>query len=584
MNGGSLSSLRTLSSRAIAKTRPINYLKNVDLYQHVLPWVTKETCLQFLKQKGPSFWKMLDTVSDYKQHESTQLLILTEQGLSMQLRVYFHLWNQDVQHLPMHIYQLGWGHCLKQCIETSHLRFLQCLDPTDVGSDPLLMSPILMHENDYFPFNMDYSMAAHAVNCGPEFDLTGKTHQDVYYLNLFNAESCIKRDRWSESFAYALSALDYRREATFHHLHHLFCQLALSAGKMSLHFDVWINLLYNAQKTDLYIHDKWRRIVVFHRLLTHHGLFDLEKMVFSYGFNHISSGSTIHSQLLMQHLYALMAQVENMMGFQFLRQTFHESCDKRTCGKPVYAQYSFVYASTLLREMEKIVQLLPNQTVRHYFQGYVHLYKSFGSVLNVPTENDKMYLEMAKASFELASLESEGIGASNAMWKDLEFMRAIVKNVPIDISTIEDAYSMLTNMRYNNEAANTCFRILLLFFYWGIGLDASPPVSFAEAAYRVYKQTTAYSGYRIGLLEACHKYLNFGMLAHGEQEMDYPSVDCMSSCNQDLNSSVEAYWKTEMEQLASGTCATTQQLLYNSTECQELYAFGKQIITHLIEN
>lgn len=584
MIGGSLSSLRTLSSRAIAKTRSINYLKNVDLYQHVLPWVSKDTRLQFLMEKGPSFWKMLDTVSDCKQHESTQLQILTEQSLSMPLQVYFHLWNQDVQHLPMHIYQLGWGHCLNQCMETSHLRFLQSLDPTNAGSDPVLMWPLLLHENDYFPFNMDYTMAAHAVNCGSEFNLTGKTHQDVYYLNLFNAESCIKRDRWSESFAYALSALDYHREQ-FHHLHHLFCQLALSAGKMSLHFDVWLNLLYNAQKTDKYIHDKWRRIVIFHRLLTHHGLFDLEKIVFSYGFTHIPSGSSIRSQLLMQHLYALMSQVENIVGFQFLRQTFHESCDKRECGKPAYTQYSFVYASTLLREMEKVIQVLPNQTVRHYFQGYVLLYKSFGSVLNVPTEKDKMYLEMAKASFELATLESEGIGASNAMWKDLELMRAVVKNVPIDNTTIEEAYSMLTNMRYNNEAANTCFRILLLHFYWGIGLGPSPPVSFAEAAYRVYKQTTAYSGYRIGLLEACHNYLNLGMLAHGQREIDYPAVDCMSSSNQDLNSNVEAYWRMEMEQLATGTpCVNSQQLLQNSTECQELYAFGKQIITYLIEN
>lgn len=241
-----------------------------------------------------------------------------------------------------------------------------------------------------------------------------------------------------------------------------------------------------------------------------------------------------------------------------------------------------------MRQMEQLIHLLPESDYRHYFQGYTYLYKSFGSVLDVSTEKDKTYLDLARSTFELAALEAADDHSTSidAMWTDLLFIRASVKKVGIENISIEGTFSEMTNMRFNMETANTCFRLLLVYFYWGIGIacDKTPPISFAETAYRAYKKTTAYRGYRAGLLEASYNHLNMGMLEHCEQETDYPLVECMEATSEELKHAVAQYWKTETGELmlVKGTLGTCEQLLFNSHECQELYAFGAQIITELI--
>lgn len=560
-------------------------MKRISLYQHVMPWATKPACVEFLRQKGPAFWKSLDLESDSKRFEVILMLILTEPSLAIQLPVYLHLWDNDLERLPVHIYEMGWGHHLQQSGNVFQLWYLQSLNPTDVGREPVISLPVLTHAHDYYPFNVDYTPEVHADHKGRPVDVKDMSLEEMYYMHLFCAESCSKRERWSECFAHALSALDFHTEPD-PHLHNVYCQLALAAGKMSLYSDVWIRLLCSARQKDEFIYHKWRRIVTFHSLLVHHGLFDLEYTVFCYARDHIPSASTFHTRLLTQHLQSLMAQVENIAGFQFLRQTFHETCDARTCGKPPLLEFSFARSANMIRDMEKILQYLPTDAQRHYFQGYVYLYKSFGSVLNVPTEKDKTYLELAKSSFELATLETD-CTTPTALVKDLLFMRASLKNLDIDDVTIEESFSALTNTKYNIEAANTCFRVLLLFYYWGNTCVRTPPVAFADTASRAYKKSTAYTGYRIDLIGVCQRQLNFGVFEHSEDaESDFPPVECMSVSNGDFKTNVENYWKMEMGHLPNSPincCTTSQQLLSNFNECRELYAFGAQIVTNLIQ-
>lgn len=392
----------------------------------------------------------------------------------------------------------------------------------------------------------------------------------------------MKRERWSESFAHALSALDLHEES-FPHLHNVFCQLALAAGKMALHEDTWIALLLSAKQNDKYIHQKWRRIVTFHQLLVHHGLFDLERAVFTFGEKHIPSSSGLYVQLMTQHLYALMARIENIAGFQYLRQTFHEMCNPSTCGKPALVQYSFAFSDMLIREMEKIIPLLWNKAHRHYFQGYVYLYKSFGPPLNTPTDQDKVYLDLAKSSFELTLLAFEtDPPSSSAMAKDLMYIRASLKKLDVDDDSIKDAYSALTNMKYNEGAAQTCFRVLLLFYYWGYTSATTPPPSFAYSAYLLYTKTTACSGYRKALMLACKD----AMLHHSDEDPDYPPVGCMSISNNALKEKAANYWKIEMGEMPLNipvSLKTSEQLLANQVQCQELYAYGADIVNSLIQ-
>lgn len=589
MIGPRISTLQTLSSRVIAKTRPINYLKNINMYQHVLPCMTRPACIKFLQERGPAFWKLLDIVSDAKKHEAMQALILTEPSFALLLHVYFHTWNQDVEHLPVHIYEMGWGHHLQQqqCKGMFHLMYLQSMNPTNVGQDPLHLLPLLKHEGEILLYqDSDYFPVVHADQKGPIYSKIGKSQEELYFMKLFCAESCSKRERWAECFAHALSALDNRKDSD-PYLHNLYCQLALAAGKMSIHPEYWIKLLNSAKQSEQYKYNKWRRIVTFQKLLVHHGLFDLEKTVFAHGSEHIPQSSSFRMQLMTLHIYALMAQVENIAGFQFLRQTFHQRCNAKTCGKPTLIKYSLTYAALLVREMETIIPSLRNEAHRHYFQGYVNLYKSFGPVLDVPTEKEKTYLEMAKASFELATLEFESITSPCAMLKDLLFVRAALKKLDVDDASIQDSFSALTHMMYNIDAAHTCFRILLLFYYWGDVCVNTPPRSFAETACKVYKKTTAHSNYRVALLEACERHLSFGMFEHCEEDADYPPVGCMTVSNGHLQEQVEKYWKTEIGQLPSvpENCWTSsEQVLNVHPYFENLYAFGLQIVLLLTDN
>ena len=194
------------------------------------------------------------------------------------------------------------------------------------GSRASSCPPLLLcNGEDYYPFNAHYRSEAHADHEGPEFSITHQTPEDIYYLKLFCAESCAKRERWSESFAHGISALDHHKNS-FPYLHNLFCQLALAAGKMSLETDVWIDMLLKAQEYDEFIYNKWKRWIVFQTLLVHHGLFDLERKVFSHGLDHIHLKSSFRVQLMTNHVHSLMAQIENNIAFQFLRQTFHQDC------------------------------------------------------------------------------------------------------------------------------------------------------------------------------------------------------------------------------------------------------------------
>lgn len=583
MNGPRIASLQTLSSKAIAKSRPLNYLKNIELYQHVLPWVSKPACFKFLKEKGPAFWKLLDIVSDAKKHEATQLSVLTEPTFVLHLPVYFQLWNEDVKHLPVHIYELGFGRGLQQCVPSCQLWYLQSLNPSDREKNPVLVLPLLAHVHEYYEVHEDHITVVHGDNRGPEYNIAGKSQQELYFIKLFCAEACMKQERWSESFAHALSALDLYQD-TFPHLHNLYCQLALAAGKMVRNPDIWIQLLHSAQQKDKYIYHKWRRIVTFHQLLVHHGLFDLERTVFAYGEKCIPSNSGLHMMLLTQHVNALMAQVENIAGFQYVRQTFHEFCNPRTCGKPALVQYSFSYSAMLIREMEKIIPLLWDEAHRHYFQGYVYLYKSFGPPLDSPTEKDTTYLEMAKSSFDLALLGFENTASTSAMLKDLRFVRAGLKKLDVDDDAIIDSYSAMTNMKYNIGSGQTCFRMMLLFYYWGYTSASAPPASFAYSAYKLYRITAECSGYRAKLMLDCQETLE----QHDEHDsdLDFPRVSVMSVSNNDLKEKVKNYWATETGQLPMGDAVlakTSEQLLSNNVECQELYAFGAAVINSLIE-
>lgn len=584
----SVSTLVSLSSKVIAKHEQINYVKHTHLMQHVLPQAPKEYCATYLKEKGPSFWKELDIVSDAKKHETVQLLMLMHPSLQLLLPIYFYLWNQEVEHVPVHIYEMGWGHCLQPGAKSAHHMYLESLN-VGQGKKPMLVSPLLAHEHHYFPYNQNYNTEAHSSNEGPEHSINDTPPKDIYYIKLFCAEACAKRDRWSESFAHAMSALDHHKD-NFPYVHNLFCQLALAAGKMSLKEDWWLDFLLKAQEYDYFIYNKWRRVVVFHNIATHHGLFDMEKKVFLYGLDNIPMGSGFRMQLLTQHIQALMAQIENNAAYQFLRIVYHENCNSHTCEKPIYYQYSYAKNMSLITEMEQCLHQLPEEGHRHYFQGYAYLYKTWNSVFDDPNERDHSFMKGAMALFDLAELDLADAEMS-AIKKDLELIREALKKRFMCDESICESYSAMTNMDFNVEAANTCFRIALVDMYWTNIITGAKAPMLCQTAHKCYKKSTMYRGYREMLLLACYRYLELGIIGHdsdGAPEEDYPPIECMTA-SQELIESVNAYWTSEMQcepkqTLFTKKCELTSfSILENSQECMELYAFGADIFSKLVE-
>lgn len=584
MVGHMVGSLRKLSGKVIVKCRNLDYLKHAKLYQHVLPLTEASDRLQFLKTKGPAFWKELDMESDPVEYQATQAFILTHPSLTVMLPVYFHLWNLDVGRFPRHIYEMGFGHHLQQCSPSFELLYLKSLN-ADLEEDPYLVSVKLQTEDIYIPYNTAYMAVPYSDRIGPEFKTDDRSPEEVFHLRMFCAESCTKRERWCEAFAHAVCTFD-TCGPTFPHLHNLFCQMALAAGKMTLDHEIWIDLLLHAKLSEKYAYNKWRRIVVFMNLAVHHGMFQLSRQVLSYGLEQIPASSSLYYRLTTLHLQSLMAQIENIAAYQYLRQSFHRDCTRDNCDKPLNVKYSFPRMMVLIRDMEKCVQSLPCEAHRYYFQGYIYLYKTFTKVLEPHCDRDKTLMQMAKSSFDLA-LQTWPRDSVDAMYIDCHNMQTSLDKCTLEDTMIEQSYSALTNMHYNVEAANTCFRTVLLYYYWGDEYLTFSANSYAETAYKVYCRMTQHRGYRIVLLGTCSRHLEYGMQRHSDQEPDFPPLRCVNAVNSSLNESAENYWKMEKGELqvkTNNVFLTRQHLLSSCLEYQHLYAFGEDTINKLIDD
>jgi hypothetical protein len=356
---------------------------------------------------------------------------------------------------------------------------------------------------------------------------------------------------------------------------------------MFVNHQIWIGLLFNAKANERFAYNQWKRIVVFLQLTMCHGLFQLARHVFSYGMEKIPTPSGLSTRLVTQYLLGLMVQIEDIAAYQFLRQSFHRDCSPDKCGKPINVKYSYSRMFVLIREMEKCLLSLPYEAHRHYFQGYTFLYKTFTKVLDVHDEKDKTWITLAKSSFDLALISWEK-DSFDGMYIDLHYIQSILQKANIEDVMIESSFSSLTNMHNNFDASSTCFRMVLLHYYWGNAFLTVSPLSFAQTAYNVYCKTTCSVGYRAMLLKKCLGQLEYGLAGHSDREPDFPNIGYMHPRNTDLIDIAEKYWKIEKGDWDLNNCTITEilssrDLLSDSIECQELYVFGADIIRKMIE-
>ena len=205
------------------------------------------------------------------------------------------------------------------------------------------MLPDLDHNQHYFCLNKNFVTYICNHSCPPtkRIDIHMHTQEEFYYMKLVSAMTCAKLSRWSECFAHCLSALDvYDEDCDY--LHDVFCFMAQSAYKMSVDLEWCCNILQRAKMLSCpsALDQTWKRLITFQGLLIEQGIFDLEDEMFAHSIKFFVQPTKSFEIFVRQHIEGKLAQVENNLAFQYVRQKFHDDCEE-FCDKEPCLEQSF---------------------------------------------------------------------------------------------------------------------------------------------------------------------------------------------------------------------------------------------------
>lgn len=539
---------------------------------------------KYMLNKGPRVWK--DTLKEVSLDEGKRLLLMVicRPNLLQALSVFCTLWEDETEP-ALHLYELQLGNAVTQLKvpNSPKLEYLRLAGKVAHPGRIHPLLPTLNHNRHYFCLNKNFIKYMTSFDLLPlRLDLEKHTREELYYKKLSNAMMCAKLHRWPECFAYGLSALDAHEE-NYSYLHDVLCFIALAGGKMSVPLEWCCAVLEEARRVSTSFEQTWRRLTTFQSLLVDRGLFDLENDLFNKSLGLFVQTSNFGQTLIEQHIQSLLAQVENNLAYQYIRQTFHDDCET-FCTKEPHHKQSFEACAKFLKSVDVFTSRLFSKGLKEYYRGFCYLYQTMTKV-HRPTGDVRsaLHFNVAVDYFGLARLnmiEYEPLKA------ELTKITDFLKKNEMSFGSISDTFSSILMTRYTHEASQMFFRMMLITMFWENNFQPFPLAQLAQQAKDAYAKITNGTGYRTGLLQACVDIQDISFCHIKDKDpQDYPPV---YEENKVVEASALRYWEKEktdegfkaFARPKKSTCkvaSRAQNLLQNNILAEQVYAFGYQI-------
>jgi hypothetical protein len=540
----------------------------------------------YMVNLGPKAWKEATDNMSLDHVKKLMLMIMCRNELLVPFSAYITLYQNDPRPCQ-HLYDLLFGGALQQ-IAIDHndpkvaymcLVSKQC-DENNIY--PIL--PVLKHNRHYFCLNKNLVKDTDSLKLTKRLDLTGWSSEKLYYAKLTSAMVCAKLQRWSECFAHSMSALDCFRPG-FDHIHDVYYYMALSGNNMSVPSSWCCAVLEEASQFSFSIDHLWQRLIVFQGILIHNGHFALEKEMFDSSSN-MFVHSTIHIQtFITQHLVGLLAQIENILAFQYARQKFHEDCN---CNKEPILEYSFEECQRLIAKVDSLASKLRVPGRKEYFRGYVYLYSTMMQVhKHSPSVLSVNQFSLAVTFFDVAK---QYMQESDPYYLDLYLMSSFLKRKFVTIGYITKHFAEKEMSKYSVGAKNFMFRVMVITMYWENKFQPFPLLALCTQARDMDMQVTNGHSYRNPLLTACVKCCASSSTFYHKNSQtneDYPPIKIPK------DTEVWRFWtkastaknftqlpKYIPKHLPPAVSSTAETLLKKTKLGEQIYAFGFQICEH----
>lgn len=571
---------RTKKQQTKISKKKTEFPINSHVVNNVLPQMSNADLVNYFTNAGPEGWKNGVDQMDSADVKKMILLLINRTSLVEQLSVFLTFY-EDRNELLVPFYELGLGGWLRQLSADSNYKntFLQLVAKEAQPNCVFPILPLIDEGRHYFCLNRNFAKT-NALSLNDKLkriDPRSMSLNDLYFAKLCSTLTCAKLQRWSESFAHALSALDCWQDNPY--LHHLFCYIALAANNMSVSLKWTLDVLDLAYMHGKSIDEQWVRYIVLQNCLLKNGHYGLETKLYNLKQDIFVACNNYHQVFHIQHLLCLLAHVEENLVFQYLRQNFHQDCQV-FCNKPVFLEKTFEATGRVLSRMDAIIVKLHNKGLREYFRGYFYLYSSMTDVFKHHVDNKTSFmLNLALHNFNLAQNLWSQNNQDDALYLDLLLMVKYLNKQTFTMQYVTACFSNQTNVKNNAGASHFLFKMMLVAMYWGTLFQSFPLSLLATSARCLESKVTNNKSYRKQLLAACQKMANvpFTHVVDGELD-DFPLLVETDEKRAEARLAFD-FINQEQEPYMGDLpiLPTADELIRKETLAEEVYAFGVQI-------
>lgn len=541
----------------------------------------------YMLRIGPEAWKNASQTLPVPVVKHLFNKILRHAALQPAFAVFQTLWEQE-ETLATFLFEMGLGGFIQQSLVPSSAKkhyILKMRMDADI-SDICPMVPTLQHKYHYFCLNSDFAIKKDLDKSQKRLDPASLTPEEIFFKKMSSSLACLKFQRWSECFAFSLSALDdfQPQFGGDDVLHDLLCNIALSGTKNAVPLDWCCKILEDAKECATGLDHFWKRILAFQAVLIQNGFFDLEYEVFHQVKSIFLQVSDHFQTLLIQHLQAKLFQVEFNLVFQFVRQNFHFCCYEFCKKDPCFKQSGFT-TRKLLSQLDTLAQAVTVRGVKEYFKGYYYLYSTMLQLHVQKSDKNTLLVQLSINFFQLAKYAMK---SSETFYQDLSLIIEFLKKTPLTTTKMSEYFEKKSVTQNTEGASHFFFRAMLITMYWDNYYQPFPYTMLATHTKEFEMKLTNKQGYKIPLLTS-----SIDIPTHQRDPktpQDYPNISLTKEQSGWLKQANQ-YWSKEMSSLPTPTTTLTNVITRSSSRrktakcilnknkrAEQVYAFGKQVV------
>ena len=424
-------------------------------------------------------------------------------GLDLYLEVFFDSFCLHDSVIPHELYQMGFSHKLHQHTVNSYnspmmnyFKTMSCFQVLPIEFAHVF--PELSHCQD-MEHVMGRTMPYSARPPKPPI-FQPITPIDEFFCHLGQANVCIRRERWFEAYAHALTALDcsipqYRTS--------VLCQIAISSANISCCPEMTWKALGEAYFSIDFSGQQCEWMAALVRVLVAFGLFEEEERVFQFCHVVVSNNSCYQEDMIDQHLYGLTQQAENLLAKAAISNHLE--------GFTTYTFHDLGKINCLIDDIMNYSCHLKVGGAKHYYRALACLYRSMVS--------DTLRKDLVTKGVEWFK------GVEKEMRKtDIRYVHSIwmIEFLTEETSFMDDmteAFRQYTYMQWSKPCSDFWLRCTLLQIFnkqttESLFLDKELMSGEAKTS---YFQATMMQGYKCSLLEYLRKFIKpVGRIPFGE--------------------------------------------------------------------